>query len=885
MKYLSIFFVILFWLISTVSANDEETWPTHDITDVKYSWNLDAWTKIFISWKNLNECSPILINSRFLWQWETTFIYQENENNWVVSVLCNDRKIQYTFGFPVISSMSYELEKNHIFFEIIWENFSKESKVYFWWTDFEIDYINNTKILWKLSWNFSDDKIYIDSEWLKSPLFKSDFQIPKITKIESEKWFIAWSNIKIYGENIDEYVLYIEDEKVDNIEKQTDYFSYTLPNKLGTHEFYFEKNWVQSNTVSIDIQNKKVFIEKYIEKTSSDSETWKVLEILGKNFPYYDEDIEVFLNGKKQEIQNVWKETLTVNDFEFNDGLNEIYVVTNKLRSNSLFYYNEVRLPYVSSITDTEFNDTQRILTIWVVWLDKDKDTILVDGKKTTVLWCYSSSCRIALKKSHVKWVISVQRNNLVHENTFKFDFTLGSQPYIEKIKFDETPQWFTKFTITGRNFLWSNISWKNIFQKEDDKLDIDISNETIKWRLPRDFSANSLSVNVEKYWLKSDLSFTLEELSNNTVKNAPFITEIRPENNIFTKYWDTVKIRWYGFNKGDTLFIGTEKFLLDFSEWDSYPKFILDKKISSWFYDIYVKNVNGKESNKVNTYISENNTPKFDFEIQKNTELFIENSSSKYPIFFTKFKNGITDVKLSQMKFKVHGKNIQWFWAIDLYIWNTFIETKNVDENGIVTFNYPVEFDSPNFDHQIILKKNGYFYNTWTFQVELLLDQLHFINNWTKEFIPNIALYGNAFVVEQRKFYNCYIEKSKNVACAEDQDDTSEKTSPDPIITKESSTNQSQDWKSDKADQPLNSNEVMMKKIDAVVEKLYLKKKNSSTHSQLIYFKNLKIKIQRIIDKLPDNHKQKQTIIYLHDSIDKKYKVIFKQYVLELKK
>jgi hypothetical protein len=36
--------------------------------------------------------------------------------------------------------------------------------------------------------------------------------------------------------------LYIEDEKVDNIEKQTDYFTYNLPNKLGTHEFYFEKN-------------------------------------------------------------------------------------------------------------------------------------------------------------------------------------------------------------------------------------------------------------------------------------------------------------------------------------------------------------------------------------------------------------------------------------------------------------------------------------------------------------------------------------------------------------------------------------------------------------------------------------------------------------------
>ncbi len=887
------FLLLAFFVIWWVFAQDayEEEIIQYKINSIRYDGELKDGVEVKISWENLKDCDYISHENVKLDIEDPKFVYNNSKLYWIVSINCDWVNSNYEYSFPFIESTKIVQEDNFYYLEILWKNFDKDSKVDIESLDFEKIYNSQTKIYWKLIWEVKNLELYVTSKDNQSNNVILNFTYPYIDKVESKSNFLAGSDIYISWKNLQNFDFYVDDKKTSDFIIDAKWnIVYTLDEKINDISIQFKKNNIESNTIDLELQGEVPYLKNYFEKSNNDSSTRRNLEIYGENFPFHDEDIKVYLNGEEQKISNVSLDTITLTDFEFEDGDNYIYADVNELQSNTLYHFVETKLPYPASISDISFDESKRILTVSTVDFNEETDKFYIDNSAVSILSCYSNVCRIAIDKSKLTGTITIKRWNLQHKNFIDFDYSSGQHPHVEKIVFQEDPVGLTKFTIYWNNFIGSNVSGTNIFSSDDSKPNIDITNNTIKWRLPRDYTPTQSSINVTKYSMKSSLSFSYDEIKYKTVKNAAHIDEIKPENNSFLQSWKTVFLRWYWFHKSDLLYIWDTSYSLDFSEWIDYPQIVLDPKIQTGFYEIYIESENKKVSNKIKKYISNNDSPEISFTQQENkTSEYFYNQTSSNPIFSMKIDNGIEDLYISQLEFFVDWKeNVKDFWEVELHINNQKVSHSFVQEDGKIIFLEEILLKKSNDSIIIELIKSWKFYAQWTFRISYLWHKTQTKNSNQQVFINKKVLNSQYFSVWRKQIKNCFNSKSTNINCEDLSDKQTEDIKQNDIESNEKidkATNQNET--SDDKNTSWKDNSVVIKtknqlKIDALIDNLYERKTKNSTHAWLIYFKNLNIKLSRLIADVPDNHKDKQILLYLQESVNNTYKKVFKKFVQE---
>ncbi len=901
-SFLSFLVIFLLTLQQTfaITAYEEET-KKYKINSITYDGELKDWVEVKISGENLKDCDYISHNNQKLDITSPKFAYTKWNYNWIVSIFCDWVNSNYEYSFPLIETTKVKQEDNFYYLEINGKNFSDDTKVELEWLKFEKIYNSQTKIYWKIIWEVKKLDLSVTSQKNDSNTVLLEFNYPFIEKIESKDNFLAGTKIYIFGKNLEKFDLYIENKKTNDFVIQDDWvIQYTLDEKIEDISIEFKKYNISSNKIEIQVQWDIPYLEKYYEKSNSESSTKRELEIYGKNFPFHEKDISVYLNAKEQKISNVSKDSITITDFKFNDWDNYIYAVVNDFQSNTLYKFEESKLPYPTSISDVSFDDTQRILTVSTVDFNEETDKFYVDNSASNILSCYSNVCRISINKSKLTGRITIKRLNLQHNNFVDFDYSTDQHPYVRKITFQEEPKWLTKFTIYGNNFVWSDITGSNIFTLDNKKPDIDITNNTIKSRLPRDYKESSSSINVSKYSMKSSLTFWFDEISNKSVNNAPLILDIIPENNSFLQSGNIAYMRWYWFSKSDIVFIGEKSYNLDFSDWNDYPKIILDDNIQTGFYNFYIQSDNKKISNKIEKYISQSSNPEITFSVKSNDKVaeYYYNQASSNAIFSMNINNGIENIKLSQLEFFLEWwKNIENFWEIELFIDGKKVSHTMVQNDWKISFIEEIFLEKSNKNILVELKKSWKFYAQWKFRISYLWHKTITQKSTQQTFISKKILNSPYFIVWIKWAKNCYNSKSTNIDCEEiwkDEviiidDNNNDKNKQEEIINEEEIINDEEENINNK-DKSWNDNSVTLKtknqiKIDAIIDNLYKRKTKNSTYEWLIYFKNLNIKLSRAIEDIPDYHKDKKIIIYLQKSVNDSYIKIFKTFVEENKK
>ena len=888
--FLCFLFISLFSVIWVSASNSQEKEIIqYKINSITYNGELKDWVEVKISGENLKDCDYISHNNEKLDITSPKFIYSHGNYNWIVSIFCDGVNSNYEYSFPVIENTKITQEDNFYYLEINWKNFDKDFKVDLDGLKFEKIYNSQTKIYWKIIWEVKNLDLFVTSKNNDSNTVLLEFNYPFIEKIESKDNFLAGTKIYISGKNLEKFEMYVNDKKTTDFVQNQEIIEYVLDEKITDLTIRFKKYNIESNDIKIQVQWNIPYLDKYYEKSNSESSTRKELEIYGKNFPFHDEDISVYLNGKEQKISNVSKDSISIIDFEFIDWDNYLYAVVNDFQSNTLYKFVESKLPYPTSISDVSFDETQRILTISTIDFNQDTDKIYIDNAAAKILSCYSNVCRIAIDKSKLTGRITIKRWNLQHNNFVDFDYSTGQHPYIRKITFQEDPKWLTKFTIYWNNLNWSNVTGSNIFTMDDNKPEIEVTNNTIKSRLPRDYKNSSSSINVSKYSMKSTLNFWYDEISNKSVNNSPLILEIKPKNDSFLQSGDTAYIRWYWFSKSDKLFIWEKSYNLDFSDGNDYPKIVLDDNIKTGFYDFYIESNNKKISNKLKKYISESSNPEITFSIHWDLSInqeYFYNQSSSNNLFSMNISNGIEDIKLSQLEFIVQwDKNINDFWEIELYIDGKKVSHTMVKEDGKILFLEEILLEKSNKNILVELKKSWKFYAQWKFIISYLWNKTLTQKSTQQTFISKNILKWPYFTVWIKWAKNCYNFDAVNIDCEEIWKEELI------IIDNNTSNQEDKSWeiiennleKSWEDNLEINKSKMEIK-IDTLISNLYKTKTKKSTYDWLIYFKNLKIKLARVINNVPDSHKDKKMLNYLLNSVNEAYTNIFKEYVEENK-
>jgi hypothetical protein len=268
---------------------------------------------------------------------------------------------------------------------------------------------------------------------------------------------------------------------------------------------------------------------------------------------------------------------------------------------------------------------------------------------------------------------------------------------------------------------------------------------------------------------------FSYDEIKNKTVKNAPLILELQPENKSFLQSWKNMFIKWYGFNSWDKLYIWDSLYDIDFSKWYDYPQIQLNKNISTGFYEIYIESENGKKSNKIKKFISQDSQPQVRFEVKDtNKNEFYYNNSSSDALFQMNITNGIEDVYISQLEFIVQwDKNLSDFWEIDLYINNKKIDHTFVDKDWKIIFLKELILEKNNWDIVLEIKKSDKFYAQWKYRISYLWHKTSTSLSNQQVFIDKKVLNGNYFTVWAKDFFNCYNFDWVNQNCDELEEDT----------------------------------------------------------------------------------------------------------------
>lgn len=892
--------IISFSYFSWVFAQqeDQENIKQYKINSMNYSNHLADGVEVKISWENLKECESITHKSIQLDVENPSFFYKQWELNWLVTIDCDWIESKYEYWFPFIESSKVVQEDNFYYVELFGRNFDKETQVKIEWLTFDIIYTSETKIYWKLSWVFKNDELFVVKKNNKSNIINLKFPYPVIDKIQSDSSFQAGSKVYIYWKNLDNYDMYVKNKKVSDYMIKDWVIEYILPNKLEDISILFHKHNISSNEILVSVQWDVPYINKIYEKLDNSSQTKQILEIHGKNFPFHQEDVVVFLNDEKQDILKVSDNIIVVDNFEYVEWNNLIYLEVNNYRSNTIYKYFDQNLPYPTGIVDYNFKNDDRIITVWVTNFDEKNDKIYVNSKPVNILNCYSNVCRISISNSILSGKITIKRWDLQHINFVEFNYWEWQHPHLSKIVFQEEPKGLIKYTISWYNLNNINVSWSNIFTVDsNNKAEVEISTNEIKSRLPRNYENTNSSITVSKYWLTSNFTFSNSEINNKIVKNAPLLLDLIPDDDTFLQSGKSSSLKWYGFHPSDKIFIWEKSYSIDFSNWYDYPILQIDKSIETGFYDIYIQSSNEKKSNKIKKYISSNSYPEIVFNLVENTnDLFYYNNTSSAPLFSMKMNNGIEDIILSKIEFILQwDKNIWDFWQLVLFINGQKIADTFVDKSWKIIFSEEIILEKSHSDIILEIRKSDKFFSQWKYRISYLWQNTITSDSQQQFFIDKKIINWNYFSVWFKNNFNCYNSSSVNIEC-ESVNNTASDSNSDfdnstSINTTDNKSQESQQASDENSSQWTNTQEKQQEvrnpmevKIDWLLTKLYISKTKKSTYDWLIYFKNLKTKLSRVIDDIPDSHKDKELLLYLQKWVNGTYTKIFKEYVAEQK-
>jgi hypothetical protein len=353
------------------------------ITSINYVWNLWDNTIININWNNLESCTEFNIwNKKLITKSITnTLITYEfskfKDISWEISIKCDWILLKQPFNFPYIKKITWT---ENIQFKwdltITWENLWSIWNVIFEWWNFTPSHYDEWFIIWRISEKIDSNKVYVETNWLKSNIYILPIWIPHIDFITSNNDFKQNSDIYIYWKYLNDLynsIVYLWGNQVSNYKfnKENNSIIINSWNWIWTKNIQIKSNWILSNILPINILWKKPYIDRVQEEDIIIENNWiisnnKELHIYWINFPDNKEDIIIYNNGKAITPTNYYWNKIIIENYNLVWWNNLLQVNVNWVYSNIKNIYKNFSTPTITSIDIWNIEWSERILYLTI---------------------------------------------------------------------------------------------------------------------------------------------------------------------------------------------------------------------------------------------------------------------------------------------------------------------------------------------------------------------------------------------------------------------------------------------------------------------------------------------------------------------------------------
>lgn len=897
---IKIIIIVLFfsWLNTSIFAIDDV--DLIKIYNVQYAGYLSDETIIKINWVNFNNCWKITINNtelkiKDISESEITYIFWNNKiYKWSINIVCEWQTAVSAIEFPYIDSASLNNNYWNWDIKILWWNFINWSTVLFvWWWNLLISSTSNNYFTWKLPDTLETTKIYIEHSWLKSNIFDLWIDIPHITHITAEEWFYKWNKVIIHWENLNNYnnsILEFWDHliwtKKYNEEDKT--FSFILPYLTWLNALSVTSNWISSNIEEIDILWDDPYITSVNSLTERVEVNWYMINrekitIKGDNFPMNDDNFKLYLNW-------ILIYTGSSNVYEISPGnsynnFKEIIIYNKKLRNWNNYFdikYNEIQSnifnlnvsfsqPYISYVNYWDLIDSKRIFEVWIGNFNITEDTLYFNNNIITVKSCLRARCRIELDNNILNGTFYIESWDYFKSIPFNFDFRQEKLHIINEVSFDWDLTVGTKFTIKWENFYNTTLSFSNLaIENTNWRYELEKTSNEISWKIWKWYNVDSMStINLNKSTSNISLNFVTSNVKNKIVYWYWYISEITSMSNKYLiSPWDELKILWKGFHVNDKILINWKE--VNFNFINNYNwSFILPINTEAWEYSVELLNASWWKSNWLDILVTE---IWFDLELNllnddiEFSKLYLSTNYENEKIYWFNFTNRIHELIISDIKFLFTSNNtLDDLWLFSLMLNWKILAKSTVDNNWYLHFEDIIIDEGVNIQKLYILK-NSSFINNWLYNISL--NKLDIVYRGTSEKFSKIltsSLQSRNFVVFNQKLVSCIDSLIDNSNCNWITD----------VDIKEDESVEEKDEET-----LVEKNQVIYERIDDITLDIIDKNSKLILFAQLNAYKNLRYKINNIINKY-NNSPNKIYLKYFYIKIDKKYKTTFKEYIL----
>lgn len=905
-KFLIIFtWFLLFNITNAIDSN------IADISKINYKWNLNNDTIIEISWVNFKNCKNYKINSNelkihTLEEKKITYIFwKNNELNWNISFICNNEIASSNFSFPYLKKINLDNIKIDWKIKFIGENLLQSSSILFeTWEKASIFDTASTYIIWKIPDWLKSNKAYVTNKWLKSNIIDIDLKIPNIDYIYTNEAFKVWKKIYIHWLNLNSYKnSYINfwNIKISNYKLDKDWsIFFEIPKSKWKIEVSINSNWITSNKIEIEIITENPYIKdiyikwEYRDNSfyNDDSEyiKWEIiyyesLVVKWNNFSTSLTDIKLIHNWKKINLQNSKNDEITIDWLELELWNNYFTILSDWIESNTINIYNKEPKPYISNITNEWIDNNKRKLNIWVWNFNIEKNILYYNNSKVTPETCNSSRCIVYINNNTLKWEFSVWLWNSYKTIPTEFNIIEDSIPVINNIIFYWELKPGTKFKIIWENFLNSEIKFSNLVSQNSNwRYNIETSYNSIKWSLKNDYKINYNSdIKISKFWHLTKLSFKWEDIDWNNINWESYIINILTKNNDFLlKPGELITIKWKWFHNDDIINIWTLKTPIIYSK-NNLSYFIVPTEIIEWEYNVKIENIHWKYSNSHKVYVN-NSNQESEISISSNNDTnenyYTNTKYNKEKIYSLLVSNRINNYIIQNINFKFNNIDKKYdLWTYQLQIDWKIVWESIVDNKWYLNFkDIPLNKSFKKINLWLIkptpfIKKGKY---------QLSLENINLTIKWTNTKFSNINIdkvTKTNINIYDKVLIKCYDSSKDNSNCnrysswvSNNITNNTEENSELPKINTE-----------EKPKENTNKLDSIYIKIDWIVSTIIQNNSNISSLGQLIFYRNLKFKTNKLLLKY-NNHKYKDLLEYYYDKINEEYKKAFKNYLLSKK-
>lgn len=891
MNKLQIILIAIVWILfinTTYCSNN-----ISNITDIKYDWYLKDDTIIEIIWTDFKNCNNYVINSKELIintieETKITYLFWKNNSiKWNINFYCNNEIVSSNYSFPYISNFKLNNIVTDRKITISWNWFTSNSSVIFEsWEHLNIENSFVTSINWIIPEKINWDTIYVSSNWLKSNIFDLNINIPKIVYLYTDKWFSPWNLLNIHWKNLNSYDnTYIEfwweklrnfkfDEKENNI-------SFTIPNLSWINEISIYSNWIKSNSIDVDILNSNPHVENaYLRwfNVEENLESTYIEKLIVKwtNFTTNLENIRLYNNWQEFSVTSSNNKEIIINDFQFENWDNFLYLVINWTHSNVYYYYKDYKVPYISFVRPDSIVDNFRNVYVWVWNFDLKKDTLYFNDSPISVKSCIQAKCRVQIDSSILQWYFSIWLSNNYKTLPKYFNISTEKIPVIDNIYFYWDLKTWTKFVINGSNFYDADINLTNLVSKNtNNRLNIITSPITIEWALNNWYSKDEFSdITITKYWHIASLKFKWSDLNWKSVNGVWIIDKISTTDGQYLyKPWSKVQINWKWFHNTDNIIIWTNKTVFNYTNNVQWT-FIIPSSTEAGVYNVKIENNNWLLSKWYNVLINDKYALT-ELNIVSNTDVIdsfktntIYDSDKIYSLNIT---NKVNDFIIKDLDFLFNNPESEYnLWTFKLYLNSKFISESIVNDKWVLSFN-DIILDKNNTAYNLYLKKSSPFINEWEYTINLdkITTNLKGTNNKFTKINKNWVTSRKVYIYNRDIVY-CYdsLEDNSNCNLHWSALKKEEETSDENIV---------------KVSIQEDKSKVLYDKIDDIIEDIVVKNSNQSLFDQLNFYKDFRFKINKLLYRHKD-HKLKIYLEYFYDEVDAKYKKVFKEYILSRK-